>query len=58
MNDWSEGIVLLHPLTRKLEGQLNRREYREAEETANDLADLISDIKRVLIRKQCCPAEV
>ena len=38
MVDWSHYTVELQPMARKLEEHLNRREYREAEETANRLA--------------------
>ena len=52
MNDWSEGTVAIQPIARKLEEQLNRREYKDAEKTADELADLAFNIKRLLIRQQ------
>lgn len=40
MNDWSEVVVHLQPLSRKLEEHLNRREYHEASEVAMQLENL------------------
>lgn len=52
MNDWSELIVRLQPLSRKLEETLNRREYTEAEVTASELADVVNDLYRFAIKQQ------
>ena len=37
MKDWSEHVVLLQPLARKLEELLNFREYKEGAEMAKQL---------------------
>jgi len=50
--DWSEDTVHIQPLARKLEEHLNRREYQEAEDTANKLEDVIFNIKRLCIKHQ------
>lgn len=50
--DWSEGTVHIQPLARKLEEHLNRREYKEAEETADKLADVVFELKRLCIKHQ------
>lgn len=50
--DWSEGTVQIQPLARRLEEHLNRREYPEAEDTADKLADLVFNLKRLCIKHQ------
>lgn len=40
MKDWIEAVVLMQPLARKLEEQLNRREYYAANESAKEMEDL------------------
>jgi hypothetical protein len=50
--DWSENTVLLQPLARKLVEHLNRREYKDAELVADELSELMFDLKRLCIREQ------
>jgi maleate cis-trans isomerase len=50
--DWIESVVVMQPMARKLEEQLNRREYAEAEQTAVEFAEIIQDIIRYCIRAQ------
>jgi hypothetical protein len=55
--DWSEGTVQIQPLARKLEEHLNRREYQDAEDTADKLADLVFNLKRLCIKHQVWSGE-
>ena len=52
MKDWAENTVLIQPLARKLEEHLNRHEYLEAEQTSDELSELMFDIKRMCIQRQ------
>jgi hypothetical protein len=47
--DWSEYHVSLQPLARQLFEQLNRREYNHGLRTANELIDILLNIKGVCL---------
>lgn len=50
--DWAEMAVLIRPLARKLEEHLNRREYQDAEEAADQLSEITFELKRMCIANQ------
>lgn len=50
--DWAEMTVLIRPLARKLEEHLNRHEYRDAEEAADQLSEITFELKRMCINNQ------
>lgn len=44
MSDWSEYLVKVQPLARKLEEQMNRREYTDAVHTASDVITAVENV--------------
>ena len=50
--DWAEMTVLIQPTARKLEEHLNRREYKDAENAADQLSEIVFELKRECIKRQ------
>jgi cell fate (sporulation/competence/biofilm development) regulator YlbF (YheA/YmcA/DUF963 family) len=52
MNDWSENIVKLQPLSRSINEKLNRREYTKAEADLRELLRAVQELHIYAI-KEC-----
>jgi cell fate (sporulation/competence/biofilm development) regulator YlbF (YheA/YmcA/DUF963 family) len=51
MNDWSENIVKLQPLSRSINEKLNRMEYDEAEVDLRELLRAVQELHIYAIKE-------
>ena len=52
MTDYSEYTTQIEPMARVLYEQLSRREWKNAEDTAKLLNDIVFEVQRIAIKEQ------